>query len=301
MKKLSLNKFIKLLKSLGFDVKTSESFKNYTTFKIGGKIKGLVVVEDISSLMKLLSLIKEYKIKHFILGRGSNILCSDKCYKGIVIKINIGGFTKRENRLICGAGISLYKLNIIASNLGLSGLEWSYGIPGSVGGGIKMNAGCFGEEIGNYVEYVYYTDGIKIYKADKQKLEFSYRHSFFSNKDYVILKVCFSLKENKKEKILEKCVGFLEKKRLSQPCDEPSAGSVFKRPSVGYAPVYIENCNLKGVTSGGAMISKKHSGFIVNFNNKAKFRDVFKLICKIKKTVYKKFDIILEEEIIILR
>lgn len=301
MKKISLFRFIKLLESQGFNVKKQEKFSNYTTFQIGGRIRGLVVVKDINSLMKLIKLVKNYNIKYFILGRGSNILCSDKIYEGIVIKIEIGGVVKRENRLICGAGVSLYKLNNIAKDYELSGLEWSFGVPGSVGGGVKMNAGCFGGEMGEVVEYVYYTDGIKIYKRTREKLEFSYRHSFFSNNDYVILKVCFSLKRDKKDLILSRCFNFLNKRRLSQPYDLPSAGSVFKKPKEGYAPVYIDACSLKGTTCGGAMISKKHSGFIVNFNKNAKFKDVFKLICKIKKTVFKKFGIMLDEEIIILR
>lgn len=300
---ISIKKFIKLLKKNypKIEIRTNETFKNHTTFKVGGKIGAFIEVHDIKSLFNVLEFVKKYNIRCFILGAGSNLLVSDKKFKGIVIKIALNDYFIKDDSIICGAGMSLFRLNSIAIENGLSGLEWSYGIPGSVGGGVKMNAGCYGEEIGNFIEFVYYTDGNKIYKKNKNELDFSYRHSYFSDKDFVILKVCFKLNKGIKDDIKTKCYEIYKKRKQSQPYDLPSAGSVFKRPKDGFVPVYIERCNLKGVRCGGAEISNKHCGFIVNYSGKATFKQIFKLICKIKKTVSKKFGIILQEEIIILR
>ena len=300
---ISIKKLIRILKEYypKIEIRTKETFKKHTTFKVGGKIGAFIEIHDIKTLFNVLEFIKKYNIRYFILGAGSNLLASDKRFNGVVIKVALNDYLIKEDRIICGAGLSLFRLSSIAIENCLSGLEWSYGIPGSVGGGIKMNAGCYGEEIGNFVEFVYYTDGNKIYKKTKTELDFSYRHSYFTDKNLVILKVCFKLSKGSKEDIRTKCYEIYKKRKQSQPYDLPSAGSIFKRPKDGFAPVYIEKCNLKGFRYGGAEISSKHCGFIVNYNGKATFKQIFKLICKIKKTVLKKFGIILEEEIIILR
>lgn len=302
-KNISISNFIKLLlkKVPNINLITNKSFKDLTTFKIGGKIKYLIEIKEINILLKILQLCKEYNIKYFILGQGSNILASDKVCKTLILKISLDYLKVRDNKIICGAGVNLFKINDIAIKNSLTGLEWSFGIPGTIGGAVKMNAGSFGGEIKDVVECVYYTDGVKIYKKQNSSLSFDYRKSFFTFNNFVILKVVLSLKKGKQILIKNKCFLNYENRRKTQPYNLPSAGSVFKRPQNEFAPVLIERCKLKGLRCGGAEISSKHCGFIVNFNNQAKFQQVLKLISKIKKTVLKKFDIILQEEIIILR
>lgn len=301
--KITMPSFIKLLKKQlpNIVIRDDLSFKDLTTFKIGGKIKYLIEITEVNNLLKVLTLCKKHNISYFILGQGSNLLASDKTCNLLVLKISLTDIKVREDKIICGAGVNLFKLNHIAIKNNLSGLEWSYGIPGSVGGAVKMNAGSFGGEIKNVVYCVYYTDGYKIYKKTKRALCFNYRKSFFSNNNFVILKVVFLLKKDAGRFIEKRCFDNLEKRRKLQPYNYPSAGSVFKRPQNEFAPVLIERCKLKGLSCGGAKISQKHCGFIINYNNQATFKQVLKLIVKIKKTVLKKFDIILEEEIIILR
>ena len=301
--KITMSNFIKFLKKEvpNIIIRDDLSFKDLTTFKIGGKINYLIEVKEINILLKVMQLIKKYKKKYFILGQGSNLLASDKTCNILVLKILLDNISVRNNKIICGAGVSLFKLNHIAMKNELSGLEWSYGIPGSVGGAVKMNAGSFGGEIKNVVSSVYYTDGNKIYKKTSNSLGFDYRKSFFTNNNFIILKVVFNLKKSIEEDIEKLCFKNLKKRRETQPYNFPSAGSVFKRPQNSFAPVLIERSKLKGVCCGGAKISSKHCGFIINYNGQATFNQVLKLINKIKKTVLKKFDIILNEEIIILR
>lgn len=300
---ISMPDFMKLLikKVPNLNLIKDKTFKDLTTFKIGGKIKYLIAIKEINVLLKILQLCKQYNIEYFILGRGSNILASDKVCKILVLKICLDYLKVRDNKIICGAGVDLFKINNVAIKNNLTGLEWSFGIPGSIGGAVKMNAGSFGGEIKDVVDCVYYTDGVKIYKKQNLALNFDYRKSFFSFNNFIILKVVLTLKKGKEILIKNKCFLNYENRRKTQPYNLPSAGSVFKRPQNEFAPVLIERCKLKGLRCGGAEISSKHCGFIVNFNNQAKFQQVFKLITKIKKTVLKKFDIILQEEIIILR
>lgn len=303
MEKVNINKFCMLLKKQmpNLIVKTNKTFKDLTSFKIGGKIKCLIEINTINSLMQVLNLLSKYNIDYFILGFGTNILASNKSFDKVVLKICIKDISVKNNQIICGAGVGIFKLNQVAIENSLSGLEWSYGIPGSVGGAVKMNAGSFGGEIKDVVKTVFYTDGKKIYKKEGSALNFKYRQSFFTNNNYIILKVVFSLKKSEKDVIEKLCYENYSKRKNTQPYSLPSAGSVFKRPVEGFAPIYIEKCGLKGKRVGGAEISQKHCGFIVNSDAKAKFKDVLKLITKIKKTVLKKFDIMLEEEIIILK
>lgn len=302
-KVITIAKFVKILKQKypEIEVKNNYSFKDLTTFKIGGKIKALIEITKVDNLLNVLRLVNEYNVPYFILGNGSNLLVSDKPSKFLVLKIMLNSISVQKNKIICGAGLSLFKLNRVAIQNGLTGLEWSFGIPASVGGAVKMNAGSFGGEMKNVIECVYYTDGEKIYKKSNKALEFSYRKSFFSSNNFIILKAIFKLKFGVSSDIEKTCLSNLKKRMQVQPYNLPSAGSVFKRPINEFAPILIERCALKGFKCGGAQISTKHCGFIVNLDGNATFNQVFKIISKIKKTVLKKFDIMLEEEIIILK
>ncbi len=303
MRKNETKKYLKLLREkfphLCF--LTSERFRSHTTFGIGGKIAIYVEVERASDMVSLVREAKNLDLKYFILGLGSNILASDKYHDLLVIKNNIKDIRLRDDKIVCGAGVSLIRLNNFAMENALSGLEWSYGIPGSVGGAIKMNSGSFGGEIRDVVQTVYYFDGEKLRKKCLANLDFSYRHSFFSDKNYVILKVVFKLKKGNKDEIERKSFDILKRRRESQPHSFRSAGSVFKRPKGTFAPVLIEQAGLKGLSHGGAEISTKHCGFVINKSGNAKFNNVFWIICKIKETVFKKYDIMLVEEIEILK
>ena len=303
MSKSKTKSYLKLLQQefphLKF--KTDECFRGHTTFGIGGKIAIYVEVEKPSDIIRLVKILNSEEVRYFILGLGSNILADDQFHDMVVIKNNIKGITIRGDKVVCGAGESIARLNNVAMENSLSGLEWSYGIPGSVGGATKMNSGSFGGEMKDVVDCVYYFDGIKICKKNVASLDFSYRHSYFSDKNFVILKVVFRLHRAKREDVEKKSFEILKTRRKLQPHNYKSAGSVFKKPKDTFAPVLIESCGLKGLCRGGAEVSTKHCGFVINKSGDAKFSNVFWIICKIKETVCKKYGIMLVEEIEIIR
>ena len=278
----------------------NQTFKNLTTIKIGGKIRAFIEIKEVTKLLKIISLCKKNKVEFFVLGNGSNLLVSDKLFEKVVLKISLKSIRVKNENIVCGAGVNMFSLNHFAIKNGLSGLEWSYGIPGTVGGGVKMNSGSFGGEMKDVVQCVYYTDGEKIFRKNVKSLGFSYRNSFFSKNNYIILKVVLKLKKDLPENIDKLCSKIFSKRIATQPYGTLNAGSVFKKPKENYAPVMIEMCGLKGVKYKNAEISSKHCGFIINANGKATFHQVLKLICKIKKTVFEKFGIMLETEIEIL-
>lgn len=283
------------------EVKRDKTFKELTTFAIGGKIGAYAKVRDRKLLMSLLKLINFYNINYFILGRGSNLLASDNFHDIFVVHICLDKIFCDKDKIVCDGGVSLFKLNNFAIENGLSGLEWSYGIPGSVGGAVYGNAGSFGGDMAQVVRYVYYTDGQKLYRKGVDALDFAYRKSFFSGKNFVILRVIFQLKKVDKKSVKKLCDYNYSQKRALQPYNERSAGSIFKRPKEGVVPIFIEKCNLKGVKVGQAQISTKHCGFIINCGGKAKFCEVSALINLVKRTVFKNFNVQLEEEIVILK
>lgn len=303
MRKAKTKKYLNLLQEKFPHLKflTEESFRSHTTFGIGGKIAIYVEVEKSSDMLSLVRFAGRVGVKYFILGQGSNLLASDKFHDLLVIKNNITDIRVRGDKIVCGAGVSLVRLNNVAMEHSLSGLEWSYGIPGGVGGAVKMNCGSFGGEMRDVVCVVYYFDGERLRKKSGESLDFSYRHSFFSDKNCVILKVVFKLKFGAKNDIERLSFDILKRRRAAQPHNYKSAGSVFKRPANTFAPVLIEQAGLKGLSCGGAEISTKHCGFVINKSGKAKFDDVFWIICKIKETVFKKYDIMLVEEVEILK
>ena len=282
-------------------VSKKKKFSELTTFAIGGKIGAYAKVCKIKTLIKLLRLIKENDIKYFLLGRGSNLLASNKFHDIFVVHICMDKIFCFQDKIVCDAGVNLFRLNTFAKENCLSGLEWSFGIPGSVGGAVYGNAGSFGGEMLQVVKYVYFTDGKRLYRKSAEELDFSYRKSFFGGKNFAILRVVFQLKKGDKNNINKLCDDYFSQKKALQPYNACSAGSVFKRPNNNFVPILIEKCNLKGKRIGNAQISTKHCGFIVNLDGKAKFRDVFSLILLIKRKIYKQFKICLEEEIVILK
>ncbi len=274
---------------------------SYTTFRIGGPADVLISPSNEAELKTAVSLAKEYKIPVMLLGKGSNLLVSDSGIEGAVIHI-AEGFDKIEKigdeTVVCGAGVSLASLCAFCLHESLSGLETAYGIPGSVGGAVYMNAGAYGGEMKDVVKSVTYmsADG-EIHKASGEELEFSYRKSRFTGTDDIILSAEFSLKGEVQEVIRARMDDYIGRRKDKQPLNFPSAGSVFKRPEDHFAGALVEQCGLKGYTIGGAQVSEKHAGFIINIGGAA-CADVLALIEHIKKTVFDKFGVLLESEVI---
>lgn len=286
---------------VGFDVLENEPLKNYTSFKIGGTADLFIIATEEDGLKKLISACKESQIPVFILGKGSNLLVSDDGIEGVVIKL-AGVFNKitlvDDDEIFCGAGISLAKLCNFAYENGLSGLEFAWGIPGSSGGAVYMNAGAYGGEMKDVLTACYHLDcDCKSGTFSKNELDLSYRHSVYANnKGYIITGLLLKLKKDSPVEIRKRMDDYMQRRKDKQPLDYPSAGSVFKRPDGYFAGALIERANLKGKQIGGAQVSEKHAGFIINKDN-ATCKDVEELIRFIKEKVKKETGVNLECEV----
>lgn len=288
---------------LGCEARKNEPMKLHTSFKIGGNADVYVKVKTSSELCSVLKECRESDIDYIILGNGSNILVDDEGIRGAVIRLD-GEFRQisliDENTVFCGAGASLASLCKFAHKCGLSGLEFAWGIPGSVGGAVFMNAGAYGGEMKDVVHSVsHITPDGKIGRTEKADLGFGYRTSVFKTNNCIITGVTLKLKKGSMDEIRDKMDDFLGRRSSKQPLEYPSAGSVFKRPEGNYAGALIEQCGLKGKTHGGAQVSEKHAGFIINKNN-ATAHDVKELIREVQHTVFDKTGYDLECELIIL-
>ncbi len=285
---------------LGFSYIEQEPLKKHTSFKIGGNAELFVTVENTLQLKAVIKACNENDIPLFILGRGSNLLISDNGMKGVVLTLE-GEFKDisiKENTITCGAGVNLTKLCTFALSHSLSGLEFAYGIPGSVGGAVYMNAGAYGGEMNDVVTSVtHITKDGDIVTLDKAQLDFSYRHSVYKTTDDIILSATFELKPDDSALIKERMDDFMNRRKTKQPLEYPSAGSVFKRPQGNFAGTLIEQCGLKGKTIGGAQVSTKHAGFIINVGD-ATCDDVLNLVKFVQDTVMEKTGYFLEREII---
>lgn len=265
----------------------NKSLKNYTTFKIGGNCKILISVDSEKSISQIISFCNKKNIKYAIIGNGSNILVSDLGYDGVIMYVGkhfSKAYILEDNVIECQSGITLSKLCSFALENNLSGLEFAWGIPGTAGGAVYMNAGAYGGEMSDVVEEVTFFDGEKFQTRKKDELNFSYRHSFFTDNDYTISKIRLKLKNGDYNNIKLKMDELMQKRIDKQPLDYPSAGSTFKRPQGAFASALIEQCGLKGCCVGGAEVSTKHSGFLINKNN-ATFEDVINLIDVVKAKV----------------
>lgn len=299
----NIDKIYNLATSLGCDTKLNEPMKKHTSFKIGGNV---AVYIKVSNLSRLGTIIKECKLtdtKFFLLGNGSNILVDDNGMDCVVIKLEDDFkeiFMPDSETVYCGAGATLASLCKFALNNGLSGLEFAWGIPGTVGGAVFMNAGAYGGEMKDVVVSVNHitADGT-IGRIDKDDLNFGYRTSAYRKNDCVITGVTFKLKSDNPENIRHKMDDFMGRRTDKQPLEFPSAGSVFKRPEGNYAGALIEQCGFKGKGVGGAQVSEKHAGFIINRGN-ATAKDVKELIHNIQTTVKKETGYDLECELIML-
>ncbi len=296
---MKFDNLINRLSELKIEYVTDEPMNRHTTFKIGGNADVLVKVKNEAELKSVLRLACEYNAPYFILGKGSNLLVSDKGIEGIVISldgldsINIDGDT-----VVCGAGASLRSVCLAVQRQSLSGLEFAYGIPGTVGGALYMNAGAYGGEMSQVVAEAtaINVDGSEIILSPSD-MRLGYRTSVFKDSGMIITSVTFKLNHGDKNEIKAAMDDFFGRRRDKQPLEYPSAGSTFKRPEGYFAGALIEQNNLKGVSIGGAQVSEKHAGFVINTGG-ASCNDVLSLIKKVQDTVKEADGVDLEPEVI---
>jgi len=283
------------------------SLKDYTTFKIGGKAKYFCRVSTKEELIEATKFAKKMKLPFFILGTGSNLLISDKGFNGLVIKIENCKLKIKNCKVNAETGVQLNKLVSVSAEKSLSGMEWAAGIPGTVGGAVYGNAGAFGKSMKDVTKTVtvlkipnpksQIPNKIQIKKYKNKECRFGYRDSIFKKrKDLIIVSATLQLKKGKKKEIGNIMKEYLGYKKKTQPLNFPSAGSAFKNPKGFFAAELVEKCGLKGKKIRDAKFSEKHANFIVNLGG-ATAQDVKKLINLAKKSVKKKFGVVLEEEI----
>ena len=272
----------------------------HCSFRIGGPCDAMLLpgsAEEVEAILRLLAGSGEVP---FLMGNGTNLLVTDGPFHRLVLRLGerFAALEAEEDALTAQAGMSLAAL-AAAAGRGLAGLEFAHGIPGSVGGAVSMNAGAYGGEMKDVVERVTYIDE-DLTLRESEDAGFSYRHSRFSDTDCVILAARVRLREDDPGAVRERMRELMERRRKSQPLDLPSAGSTFKRPAGGYAAALIDRAGLRGFAVGGAQVSEKHAGFVVNRGG-ATFDDVLRLMEHIRETVYRTSGIALEPEVKICR
>ena len=290
-----------LKQCLSENVHKDYSIKDNTYFKIGGPVDIFVEPRNEEELAETLSIIGD-RISFYIIGNGTNLLFSDRGYRGVVIKIGsyFNGINIEEKKITVGAGTLLSLTAKHAADNELKGMEFASGIPGYVGGAVAMNAGAYGGEMVNIVKTVRCMDYKgKVFSFTNEEMEFEYRNSRVFKNNLIVLSAVLELEEGNKKEIYDRINHLAERRRTNQPLDKPSAGSTFKRPIEGYAAKLIEDSGLKGLRYRGAMVSDKHSGFVINENN-AKADEVLSLMRIVRETVYQKFGITLEPEVKII-
>lgn len=275
--------------------------KNYTTYRVGGEALAIVIPDNTESLIKLLKYLDENNIKRKLVGNGSNLIFKDK-YDGVIIKLNeFNNLDINDTVITVGAGYSLPKLCLKTAKLGLTGLEFAAGIPGTIGGAIFMNAGAYKSDMGYIVSEVkVIDDNYQIKTLYNKDLDFHYRSSFLQkNPKFICIEAKIVLKKGNAKAILDVIEDRKQRRLMSQPLEYPSAGSVFRNPTNDFAGRLIEELGYKGKNIGGAYVSDKHANFIINKDN-AESNDVINLINEIKTKVKKEYniDLILEQEIV---
>ena len=289
----------------GLELHENEPMAAHCSFRIGGPVRALAVPQDVTGLTRVCYLLKKHELAPFILGNGTNILFPDEGLADLFILSTeklTNMFLLPDGAIYAEAGVSLAKLASFAQQNGLEGLEFASGIPGSVGGGMVMNAGAYGGELKDVVESVviHFLPEQALYELANENCKFGYRTSLFQKMaGCVILSAVFRLKPGDKDAIAEKMRELNNRRREKQPLDLPSAGSAFKRPAGGYAAALIDEAGLKGYSIGGAQVSEKHAGFVVNTGN-ATSHDVYDLMMHIRRTVWEHSKVALEPEMIIL-
>ena len=290
----------KLANFSGCHLEYNEPMSKHTSFRIGGNVEVFAMPKNRQELSAILHAASAFGVKPVILGAGTNVLAPDSGMDGIVICLKDcldGMELMDETSIRVMSGVTMTRAAVFAANHGLSGMEFAHGIPGTVGGGVYMNAGAYGGEIKDIVEQVEVMD----YNGNasiliNEDLGFSYRHSILEDRDLIVISTVFRLQKGDCNAIKETMRQLQTKRSASQPLDLPSAGSAFKRPATGYAAALIDQSGLKGYRVGGAAISTKHAGFAVNLGG-ATASDVQMLLRQVAEIVYDKHGILLEPEV----
>lgn len=299
------------------NIKKDEPMAEHTTFRTGGNASVFVEVINIAQLKEIMSIVTKYNIPYFVLGNGSNVLVRDEGYKGVIIKLSDSfndtllcdkqevkneQLSESEDTLfVCAYGQE--KLVMVAkeaSKRGLTGMEALAGIPGTIGGAVAMNAGAYGTEIKDVIHsaVVMDTKG-NIITLLKEELDLSYRHSVVQSEGMIVLKAVFKLNKGEQSEIDERLKTYQTARREKQPLEYPSAGSTFKRPEGYFAGKLIQDAGLRGYMVGGAQVSEKHCGFVINKNH-ATASDILQVINDVRDKVYEQFNVMLEPEVKIL-
>ncbi len=285
------------------ELREGEPMANHTTFRVGGPAALMALPRTVGEARTALKTARELEVDPFFLGNGSNLLVPDEGYKGFVLKLTGEMNQTREvnRRLEAGSAVLLSRLARAALGRGLAGLEFAHGIPGSLGGAITMNAGAYGGEMAQVVTAVTcLTRAGELETVPADRCAFSYRHSAFSDGSRLILRVEFSLPLGDPEEIRAKIEDLARQRKAKQPLEYPSAGSMFKRPPGHFAAALIDQCGLKGLTVGGAQVSEKHAGFVINRGG-ATCADILSLVDKVREEVLRQTGVELEMEVRILR
>lgn len=298
-----LREFVTLLQMADIDLKQGEPMCRHTTFQIGGPVAVMAFPNSPEQVGEILKIARRYEITPMILGAGSNILAPDEGLDTVVIELRKAMNRVEERskgKFEAQAGAAMARLATFAMERGYTGLEFAHGIPGTVGGGVYMNAGAYGGEMCQVVTGVTAMDRAgNLLDIPADKLDLSYRHSRFMNEDLVILSVRVKLEKGDREEIRAKMSELMTRRRTSQPLELPSAGSTFKRPATGYAAAMIEAAGLKGLRVGDAQVSEKHAGFVVN-RGRATCKDVLRLMEQVQDRVEQDTGVRLEPEVRIL-
>ena len=296
---MSAEALANFLESENIEYRQNEPMRAHTTFKIGGEADIFIIPASPAALIYAVKKCNELEIPYFILGNGSNLLVSDGGIEGAVISLSgINSIISDGEKITCGAGAMLSSVCLKALSLSLTGLEFAYGIPGTAGGALYMNAGAYGGQTADVIESaecLTATGEIKTLK--KENMQLGYRSSVFKNGGLIIISLTFALKKGDKAEIKAEMDELLNRRKQKQPLEYPSAGSTFKRPEGYFAGALIEKNGLKGLTVGGAQVSEKHAGFVINRGG-ATAADVKALIGKIQKKVFENDGVMLEPEVI---
>lgn len=282
------------------EIKQNEPMSRHTSFKIGGNADLYIIPHDMDALIETVRIVRETETKRYFLGNATNVLFDDAGFRGAVVSLgNICAIKVIENRIVAEAGASLNLVCKTARDKELSGLEFAYGIPGSIGGAVFMNAGAYGGEMSQVIAQSTYLslDDMTVHTIPLSAHEYGYRESVYRHNNWLVLSAVLELQKGEYDKINAAMNDYMSRRIDKQPLEYPSAGSVFKRYPGRYTGQMIDECGLKGYSIGGAQVSEKHAGFIVNKGG-ATSADVLALIEHIKNEVYKKFDCRIECEVI---
>ena len=286
-------------------IKYNASMKNYTTMKVGGNCDAIIFPISVEEIKRIIEYCKKEKIKFYVIGNGSNLLVKDEGIRALIIKIGskFNEVSINDDIITATSGTSMPALSQLAKKNSLTGLEFACGIPGTIGGGIKMNAGAYGSQISDVLLNVTYIDeNLEVKTITNEECKFGYRESIFANNEkYIILRATFKLKKGNLEEIENKMKENTIARKTKQPLEYPNFGSVFKRPEGYFVGKLVQDAGLRGYTIGGVQVSTKHTGFIVNIDKeKATCKDVLDLIKHMQDTVYEKFNVKLTTEVVLI-